>query len=68
MAWIPDPNRALVLFKRVRRSENLVPDAAELFWAFFTNAHPPEGFHERMDLWRQILAESTGEFVDKRYR
>ena len=66
MAWIPDPNRALVLFKRVRRGENLVPDAAELFWAFFTNAYPPEEFHERMDQWRQILAENTGEFTDKR--
>ena len=38
MAWIPDPNRALVLIKRVRSRENLVPDAMELFEVFFVEA------------------------------
>ena len=48
MAWIPDPDRVLVIVERLENNEYLLENAIELFLAFFTESNSPEEFPKRM--------------------
>lgn len=64
MVWIVTPNRALILINRIRGRQNLVADAAELFWAFFTEAYPSrEDYLDRMRSLGETLAERPDSFT-----
>ena len=64
MAWIPDPNRALTIIKRLERREKFLDNSIELFQAFFKESHSPDQYPKRMEEIGSLLAEGTGYYVD----
>ena len=64
MAWIADPNRALIIIKRLERREKFLDNSIELFQAFFKESHSPDQYPKRMEEIGSLLAEGTGYYVD----
>ena len=64
MAWIPDPNKALTIIKRLETGEDFLASSMELFLTFFNESHSPEQFSKRMAQVGSLLAQGTGHYVD----